>query len=317
MALRIVGSAAVRLETAKADDGSVTTAHIELPTYRVDPAGDESTDITGAGLVLDAAWPRFALAEPSPPSRVTVALPETSIPDVRAFNAMIPDQSPTRMRAGSASVAARFEVDGSGSANGELALDAEDISMESRGELHRADLVIRARLAEGSLPDRRFTLVDTSLRVDDVGDEQLSEKQQRKLAAWYGDVGIPRGTVVFGKPIAVAGDITVKMADIRPVFALLREFKDTPGWLSLVPDVRDIDGRFTLDMSQGRTSLDEIGFTGQGLEVLGWMQFENKKGDGRMYVKYKGLGAGLSLNDGKARVHLAEPRKWFDAQASR
>ncbi len=317
MALRIVGSAAVRLETARGDGGPATSAHIELPTYRVHADFDESGDITGSGLVLDAAWPRFALAQPSPPSNVTVALPETAIPDVRVFNAMIPDQAPTRILGGSAAVAARVEVDEAGSANGELALDADDISMESRGEVHRADLVLRAKLAEGSLPDRRFTLVDTSLRVDDVGDEQMTEKQQRKLAAWYVDVGIPRGAITLGRPIAVAGDLTVRMADIRPVIFMLREIENTPRWLSVVPDVRDIDGRLELDMAQGRTFLDDIAITGKGLEILGWLHLQAKKGDGRLFVKFKGLAAGLSLDDGKTKVHLAEPRKWFDAQARR
>jgi hypothetical protein len=36
--------------------------------------------------------------------------------------------------------------------------------------------------------------------------------------------------------------------------------------------------------------------------------------DGRLYSKYGILGAGIELDQGKAKVHLAKPRKWFEAQ---
>ena len=57
-----------------------------------------------------------------------------------------------------------------------------------------------------------------------------------------------------------------------------------------------------------------IDISGEGLEVLGWMHVENKRGNGRMYVKYKGLAAGLAIDDGKAKIHVAKPRRWFDEQ---
>jgi hypothetical protein len=314
MALRMVGSATVQVETSESNGAPITSAHIELPSYRVEAPNETSADIAGSGLVLDAAWPVFAFAQPSPPSNVTVVLPDTDIPDVRVFNGLIPDQAPMRMLSGNASVAASFTVDETGTAAGELMLNADDISLESRGQTHRGDLTVHAKLAEGNLPNRQFSLVDTTIRVEDVRDHQLTDKQQQKLAEWYGDVGIPNGTVTFGKPVEIAGDVTLTMADMRPVLALLREIENTPKWLSIVPDIKDVEGRFALDMGQGRTTLDMIDISGKGLEVLGWMHVENKRGNGRMYVKYKGMAAGLAIDDGKAKIYVAKPRRWFDEQ---
>jgi len=54
--------------------------------------------------------------------------------------------------------------------------------------------------------------------------------------------------------------------------------------------------------------------TGDGFEALGLMHVENKKVDGRLFARFKAVMAGVSLDQGKAKIHLSKPRKWFEAQ---
>jgi hypothetical protein len=49
--------------------------------------------------------------------------------------------------------------------------------------------------------------------------------------------------------------------------------------------------------------------------MLGSLRLAEKKANGRIYVKYKGVAAGIGFNEGKSSIHLVKPREWFDEQA--
>ena len=46
------------------------------------------------------------------------------------------------------------------------------------------------------------------------------------------------------------------------------------------------------------------------------LRSQTKKADGRLFIKYGILAAGVALDQGKAKVHLGKPRKWFEEQQS-
>ena len=137
---------------------------------------------------------------------------------------------------------------------------------------------------------------------------------QKKLDAWYCDVALQQGTVTFGRPMAADGQVGLKMYDTRPLVALLKEVGNPPGWLSLMPNVKDVDGTADLDFGKGFMELDNLVLNGKGLQVLGTVQSRNKKTDGQLFIKYKSMAAGVSLDQGKAKVHLSKPRKWYEAR---
>jgi hypothetical protein len=41
---------------------------------------------------------------------------------------------------------------------------------------------------------------------------------------------------------------------------------------------------------------------------------KTKKADGRIFVRFKALKAGVNLDQGKAKIILSKPRKWFEEQ---
>jgi len=104
------------------------------------------------------------------------------------------------------------------------------------------------------------------------------------------------------------------MRDTRPIMALIDEFSDPPGWMSLVPEVENIDGTMIFAADGIATAVKDMNITGESLEIRGWLQLAEKKADGRIYAKYKVLAAGVALDHGKSSIHLVKPRKWFDAQ---
>ena len=69
-----------------------------------------------------------------------------------------------------------------------------------------------------------------------------------------------------------------------------------------------------MDVRKSHVAFDNLDLSGDGFEALGWMQVNNKKTDGRLFVKFKALMAGVSIDEGKAKIHLSKPRQWFDRQ---
>jgi hypothetical protein len=178
------------------------------------------------------------------------------------------------------------------------------------------DLEVHANLAEGNLPTKEFDLSGTTIRLDDIVGQDLSAKQEKRLEAWYCDVELQHGNVTFGKPLEGNGRVRLKMYDTRPVVALLKELGAAPKGLSMMPNIKDVDGTMDIDLGKGRTAVDHLVLTGDKLEVLGWLHILNKKAGGRLFIKYGILAAGVALDGGKGKVHLAQPRKWFEEQQS-
>jgi hypothetical protein len=313
MGLDAEGSATVKGSTDKKRGEHVTTAHIDLGEFRFIDPEDGSVDISGTGLELDAVWEGLSIAGRVPAKHVALVIPTAQIHDIGAFDAMIPEQATLRLDSGTGEVAAKLEVNDR-IGTGTVDVVADQIVMKSQDTTFNGDLEIHANLAEGDLETRRFDLSGTTIRLDDMVDETLSEKKQEKLEAWYCDVELQSGYVTIAKPLEADGTVNIKMYDTRPVIATLKQLGAGPKWLSMAPNIKDVEGTLDLSIGKGHFAFQDLTMTGDGFEALGWMNSQNKKADGRLYVKFKAVAAGVSIDQGKTKVHLSKPRKWFDEQ---
>jgi hypothetical protein len=278
----------------------------------VDP-DDETVNITGTGFEMRARWNGLSLAGTVPASHVEIVVPPTLIHDISAFNGLMPGESMLSIQSGTGEVEARLEVT-ERIAVGTLDLVAEEIVLKTQDMPLHGDLEIHANLAEGNLPARTFDLSGTTILLDEIVGEELSAKKQKKLDAWYCHVELQKGRVTLGKPLAADGQVRLKMYDTRPIVAMLKKIADPPKWLSLMPNVKDIDGTMGVDFGKERMVVDDLVLTGKKLEVLGWLHILNKKTNGRLYLKHGILAAGIALDESKAKIHLSKPRKWFEEQ---
>jgi len=118
---------------------------------------------------------------------------------------------------------------------------------------------------------------------------------------------------VFSKPITADGPVNIKMHDTKPVVALISEFTKPPKWMSLMPNVKNVEGQLDLDMAITYTEVNNVVITGDKLELLGDVRMADKVANGRIFARYGIASAGIALTDGKAKLHLAKPRKWFES----
>ncbi|HSL19303.1 MAG TPA: hypothetical protein VLB51_15470 [Methylomirabilota bacterium] len=312
MNLVATGAAKVSGSTERAGGQHVTTVRTVLDHVQIEDPADGSVDVVGSNLGLTIAWRDFDLPEAVKPSGVEFSLPEAEIRNLGALDPLFPESFPIAITSGTGDVSAHLEVDEAGAASGSLELIAESIRMDHRGDVLSGDLEARVTLADGDLAARRFDLSGTNIRLEHIANTALSAKQQAKLDPWFGTVDIASGTVTFARPMVARSATRLTMRDSRPVIALLRSIADTPGWMKLVPNIENITATTSLATDTDGTTIDDLMVAGDGLEVLGSLRIANKKPDGRVYVKYKALAAGIGFDRGKSKVHLAKPRAWYD-----
>jgi hypothetical protein len=313
MGLDAGGSAAVSGTTVKEGGEHVTRMHVDFGDFGFVDPDDGSVDISGTGIALDAEWQGFSIAGNVPATSVKLDLPTATIHDVSTFNALIPEAADLSLDSGTGQVTARLDVN-QRVATGTIDLVAEKIALETHDTPLMGDLEVHANLAKGDLANRRFDPSGTTVLLDKIVNRNLSGKKQEKLASWFCKVGLAKGDLVFGKPLTVDGNVTIEMYDTRPIIRLLKTLDAGPGWLSLAPTIRNVDGSVDVRLGAGHFAIDELALTGDGFEAMGWMDARNKKTNGRLFVRFKSIMAGVSLIEGKSKVHLSKPRKWFEEQ---
>ena len=315
MGLDLSGSATVIGSTRKDRGKHVTTARFDLGEFEFVDPDDGSVDISGSGLELDAVWHGLSIAGRVPATHAELVIPNATVHDISTFNAVIPEQGGLTLVSGTGEIETRLEVNDQ-VASGTLDIVAEDIILQSKGTPFVGDLEVHANLAEGDLPARRFDFSGTTVLLDKIVGNELSEKKQNKLDAWYCDLEVREGELIIDKPLSTHGDVRLKMHDSRPVIAVLKDLGAGPKWLSMAPNIKDIDGTMKVDIRKGSLAFEDLDMTGDGFEALGWMSVVDKKADGRLFVRFKSVMAGVSLDQGKAKIHLSKPRKWFEEQSN-
>jgi hypothetical protein len=287
---------------------------IDLDSFEFRNPEDASVGIHGSGLAVRAAWDGQSLAHWKPATSVEVELPPATISDVGVVGRLLPVNLGFAVTSGTGTLSARLAVDADRQASGQMDLATQQLRLEARGVPMRADLGIHTTLTRGDLQERRFEIAEATITVDNAMNEALEEKEQEKRGPWWCSLKLTQGTLTFGRPMTASGTMAVKMRDIRPVVAVINEFSDPPKWMSLLPNVKNIDGSMIVDADGTATSVKDADITGESLQMLGSLRLAEKKASGRIYVKYKGVAAGIGLDHGKSSIHLVKPREWFDEQ---
>jgi hypothetical protein len=311
LGLTAAGSARVVGATRATEGRPLTELKVDLDSFSLFDPADATVGVRGSGLAVRATWDGLSLADYKPATSVDVVLPPTEISDVGVFGALLPPPWGLDLSSGTGTVSAHLAVDAERRASGQFDLESTQIRVKTRGTPIRADLGVHATLARGDLKQRRFEVPAATVTIENVVNEKPRKKDR---GPWWCSLNLEQATVALGTPLAAQGSIAVTMRDTRPIMALIDEFSDPPGWMSLVPEVENIDGSMVFAADGIATAVKDMNITGEALQIEGWLQLAEKKADGRIYAKYKIFAAGIGLDHGKSSIRIVKPRKWFDAQ---
>jgi hypothetical protein len=313
LGLTAAGSAKLAGTTRSGDDQPLTELTIDVDSPQFLSQADESVGVQGTSLSVHAVWDGQSLARWKRARAVELELPPAEIKDMAVIGSLLPPPWGFGLASGTGTLSARLAVDADRQASGQLDLASRQLRVNARGIPMQADLGVHATLTRGDLPGRRFEIAESTITIDNA---QRDDGHERKGGPWWCSLKLTSGTVAFERPITATGAMTLKLRDTRPIVAIINEFSKPPKWMSLLPEIENVDGSLNLDMNGATTAVDDVDVTGESLQILGWLHLAEKKANGRIYVKYKGVAAGIGLNEGKSSIHLVKPREWFDEQGA-
>ena len=234
--------------------------------------------------------------------------------NVMAFAPLLPGQGMLSIESGTGELGGRLEFKEGGGAAGQLDLVADDVILNRQDTLIQGDLAVHASLSEGNLTTGRFDVSGTTFHLSDIAKMESSTKKQEKLEPWFGKLEFEEGTVTFGEPMSMDSHVWLTMHDTLPVLILLKKFTDDLKWLSLTRIVKGIGGTMDLSFGKGFVAVDDLDLTGEDVEILGWVHTRNQKKTGRVFARHGRRAAGVAFDEGKSKLILTRPRRWFEKQ---
>lgn len=310
LGLTALGSATLTANTSRRESTMVTDLAIDLRSFAFVDPDSSAVGIGGSELMVSATWQDLSLAERTRPSMVEVSLPDARIENVHVLGQLLPPQEAVTIDSGTGTVSGQLSVDGDGTAKGRIDLISDDVRVIANGVPMQADLSIAAHLDRGDLARRTFEISSTTVRVTDVRELEAGGSE---ADPWWAELELEGGTATLTRPLSARGAIRLRMHDTRPVVAIIGNFTQPPKWLSLMPNIKNVEGTMNVTVDHPTMAAEDVAINGDSLEVLGSLRVVEKRADGKIYVKYKGVAAGIGLDGGKSSIHLMKPRQWFDS----
>jgi len=161
------------------------------------------------------------------------------------------------------------------------------------------DLRLIAKLSEGDFETRRFRLKDSSLRFENV---RLETEARQTDENWWGELIVEHGAVVWKKPLEVSGKAELRMLDVEPLIAMVRDPSKKETRLDEFLNVKNIEGRLLAESHDQKLSIDPLHIDSQGLEIISRMTLSRESIDGRLYAKFKKVAANFEIVNRKAKI---------------
>ena len=174
------------------------------------------------------------------------------------------------------------------------------------------NLSVELKMVTRDLASRRFTVVDSSIAIDNVtiGEGKKAQKN------WYAHLDILEGTLSLGEPNTIDGAIELRMRDSRPIVALLLHRRPFLRRLQRILDFSDLTGTASISVAADGLMVEEVDLTGDGLHIMARLHVASSKASGILYSRFHGLPFGVDLRGDKAKLVFRHPKRWYEAQAA-
>jgi hypothetical protein len=159
-------------------------------------------------------------------------------------------------------------------------------------------------------------------KPDEVVDPELVEPAgAAENMGWWAHFTLAGGTFVAGKPIVLDTHIDFELRDTRPLLHLFfaKKKKDsdelkTPGWVTMVPNVTELEGDASFDIGPDATIVDDVLITSKKLDVMARVKMTESGKTGQIYVRFGVFHVGVDMREDGKKLRLSKPREWFIAQ---
>jgi hypothetical protein len=233
------------------------------------------------------------------------------VPDLRAYNRYLPN-SRLRFVDGAGRLSGDLEFDRQGGVgSGTFRVVGQGVRLGVAELAMLGNVEIDTRLRRADLKSHSFNADGSRLSLKGVrvtnGDEVLG-------ADWWGDVVLARARLDWDKPMALDGQLQVRMKDVAVLLALYSQRKDLPGWIQKVVDAGEAQMEGRVQWHRDTLLLDPLAASNDRFDVMARLRLHDKQPAGDLYAQWGALSVGVELAGGKKHYHLVGARKWFDGQ---
>lgn len=295
--------------------------------------------IDGKTLVKDVDLTVDATLAPFPPKGTkgleilghfagTVRLDDGIVGDLAVLNAFLAPGGRIHLASGEGRIDVSIATPDPTEAHGEVDLAVPDARFAVGDEEIVADVTVHAALARGDLVAGLFDVEGTTLHLDDVllPDPKRAARDENdpgdsEIERWWMRMGVRQGTIVIGHPMRVDVAVDLAVNDTRPI---LRTFfakpkkkgggQKIPGWVKMLPNVRELAGDASLDIGPESTVIDDVLLHGDDTDLMARLKVRDKNLVGQLYVRHGILHVGVDLGPDKLKLKLSKPKAWFIAQ---
>lgn len=311
---RAQGDGTVRwwVEGEKEPEGRVS---LDLDRFHIQREGYGRPHVRGQGLHIEAASREPRVGRLFQPRWVEIEMPGAEVPDLRFYNAYLPERSGLALTGGSGRMSARFRAAApEWIGSGEIRLGARGLGARFEDKRLRGNLEMRTLLRRADLRDKRFDISGTKIDLTDVISQGSAPGEAPEV--WWARAHLDRAVLTPGEPVFLRAHLESTLSNSRPLFALIAPAGGRGKLLHWVDDLLDIEGVGAVaDLTVGKSLLrvDRLAVAGGKAQVQGRFRVAEGHPQGILYAALGRLDVGVELADGKRDWKVLRPRKWFES----
>ncbi|MGO2246720.1 MAG: hypothetical protein ACTH5L_09955, partial [Halomonas sp.] len=297
--------------TAQIDSPEQAQLSLGIPRFSLQRNGDDQPHVEGRHFALTAQTDQLSKVFISPEADyfvTRIALPITEVPDFTRYNRYLPEDAGLRLLGGQASLASEWLLEGM-NAQGNMTLRAFGADLALLDQRLRGDIELYLNLTNGDLQTRRFTANDSFLRLENVF--RISE-QGAQDAGWWVQLSMNDAQLAWGDPIRLTTQLRLGMRDTGLLARLFLARARESDWLGRLLNVHNVNGTAELAINGDRIQLSNLVLSGGPLLLLSDVTLEEQNASGALYARLGALGIGVELINSEPRLHVLQPRRWFD-----
>ncbi len=243
-----------------------------------------------------------------------IDLPRASLPDLSAYNALLPPGVDVVLLPGTGSVRLHLELEGTdNTGKGELSFASDSARLRMHDLVLGGRLRLEAPLASSALLERRFDLDGTRLTLQPATYYELTDDAEEPVHPWWAQVELPDASLVMGQPIGFDGAIEAEMKDSGPFLALFAQRRRYLRWFSDVLLVEGVKAKAGVRVDGATVTVDPLEVTSDKMTLASRLRFAAGTKEGDLFLTYGDLAVGIELRDGKRDFKLLKPREWFES----
>ena len=122
-----------------------------------------------------------------------------------------------------------------------------------------------------------------------------------------------KAQAVWRKPVKLAIEADIRIADSRPIVAVLSNYRNKAGWLEKLLTVKDIDGQVKLSIVDDQVVIPYAFATSDKIDIGAKGLFTRDGREGIFFARYRKLRGIMKIKDDRRSFNIINATKTFEA----